>query len=38
MFEDEVEMRAILETLLTDDRDITARAVARLHPGDQAAS
>ena len=26
------QMREILETLLADDEDITARAVARLHP------
>jgi len=32
------EMRQILETLLADDEDITARAVARLHPSINAAS
>ncbi|MHB9842125.1 hypothetical protein Q8F57_046015 [Paraburkholderia terrae] len=32
------EMREILETLLADDEDITARAVARLHPSIKAAS
>ena len=32
------EMREILETLLADDEDITARAVARLHPSINAAS
>ncbi|MGF6545813.1 hypothetical protein [Paraburkholderia youngii] len=31
-------MRKILETLLADDEDITARAVARLHPTIKAAS
>lgn len=31
-------MREILETLLADDEDITARAVARLHPSIKAAS
>lgn len=34
----EEQMREILETLLADDRDITARAVARLHPSIKAAS
>lgn len=32
------QMREILETLLADDEDITARAVARLHPTISAAS
>ena len=32
------QMREILETLLADDEDITARAVARLHPSIKAAS
>lgn len=32
------QMREILETLLADDEDITARAVARLHPAINAAS
>ena len=32
------QMREILETLLADDEDITARAVARLHPTIKAAS
>ncbi|WP_341319423.1 hypothetical protein WN982_25920 [Paraburkholderia sp. IMGN_8] len=32
------QMRKILETLLADDEDITARAVARLHPSIKAAS
>jgi hypothetical protein len=32
------QMREILETLLADDEDITARAVARLHPSINAAS
>ncbi|ANB72612.1 hypothetical protein AYM40_26820 [Paraburkholderia phytofirmans OLGA172] len=32
------QMREILETLLADDGDITARAVARLHPSIKAAS
>lgn len=32
------QMREILETLLADDEDITARAVARLHPTINAAS
>jgi hypothetical protein len=32
------QMREILETLLADDEDITARAVARLHPSLNAAS
>lgn len=32
------EMREILETLLANDEDITARAVARLHPSIKAAS
>ena len=32
------EMREILEMLLADDEDITARAVARLHPSINAAS
>jgi hypothetical protein len=31
-------MRVILDTLLTEDHDITARAVARLHPTIKAAS
>ncbi|MBY4714895.1 hypothetical protein [Burkholderia cepacia] len=31
-------MRVILEMLLADDKDITARAVARLHPSIKAAS
>jgi len=35
---DDNQMRAILETLLADDEDITARAVARLHPSINAAS
>lgn len=34
----DAEMREILETLLADDQDITARAVARLHPRINAAS
>lgn len=34
----EEKMREILEVLLADDRDITARAVARLHPSIKAAS
>jgi len=34
----EEQMREILDTLLADDRDITARAVARLHPSIKAAS
>jgi hypothetical protein len=38
MVEKDAEMRAILETLLTEDNDITARAVARLHPQIKAAS
>jgi hypothetical protein len=38
MPEQDAEMRGILETLLTDDQDITARAVARLHPSINAAS
>jgi hypothetical protein len=38
MLEHDAEMRAILEALLTDDLDITARAVARLHPTIKAAS
>jgi hypothetical protein len=32
------QMREILESLLADDEDITARAVARLHPSIKAAS
>lgn len=32
------QMREILDALLADDRDITARAVARLHPSVKAAS
>lgn len=32
------QMREILETLLADDEDLTARAVARLHPSIKAAS
>lgn len=32
------QMREILDTLLADDEDITARAVARLHPSIKAAS
>lgn len=32
------QMREILEALLAEDRDITARAVARLHPSIKAAS
>ncbi|CAG2161276.1 hypothetical protein [Cupriavidus numazuensis] len=35
---DDGKMREILEVLLTDDEDITARAVARLHPSISAAS
>ncbi|AAP85943.1 hypothetical protein OOOCML_33285 (plasmid) [Cupriavidus necator H16] len=35
---DDGKMREILEVLLTDDEDITARAVARLHPSIRAAS
>ncbi|MFM0008123.1 hypothetical protein PQR57_45335 [Paraburkholderia dipogonis] len=35
---DEDQMREILETLLADDEDITARAVARSHPTIKAAS
>jgi hypothetical protein len=35
---DDNQMREILETLLADDEDITARAVARLHPSINAAS
>ena len=38
MPERDAEMRVILETLLTEDQDITARAVARLHPTIKAAS
>ena len=38
MLEHDAEMRAILETLLADDQDITARAVARMHPTIKAAS
>lgn len=38
MLEHDAEMRIILETLLTEDQDITARAVARLHPTIKAAS
>jgi hypothetical protein len=38
MLEHDVEMEEILEGLLTSDQDITARAVARLHPKIQAAS
>jgi hypothetical protein len=38
MPEQDAEMRGILETLLIDDLDITARAVARLHPSIKAAS
>lgn len=38
MLEHDAEMRVILETLLTEDNDITARAVARLHPRIKAAS
>jgi hypothetical protein len=38
MSEHDAEMRVILETLLADDQDITARAVARLHPTIKAAS
>lgn len=34
----DVQMREILEMLLADDQDITARAVARLHPSIKAAS
>lgn len=34
----DVEMRKILEKLLADDEDVTARAVARLHPSIKAAS
>jgi len=34
----EEQMREILEALLAEDRDITARAVARLHPSIKAAS
>ncbi|MCI0152289.1 hypothetical protein KNO81_41550 [Paraburkholderia sediminicola] len=35
---DDDQIRKILETLLADDEDITARAVARLHPSIKAAS
>lgn len=35
---DDNEMRGILDTLLANDEDITARAVARLHPSIKAAS
>jgi hypothetical protein len=35
---DDDQMREILETLLAEDEDITARAVARLHPSINAAS
>lgn len=35
---DDGQMREILETLLADDEDITARAVARAHPTIKAAS
>jgi hypothetical protein len=35
---DDNQMREILETLLADDEDITARAAARLHPSINAAS
>ena len=35
---DDDQMREILETLLADDEDITARAIARLHPSISAAS
>lgn len=35
---DDGRMREILEVLLTNDEDITARAVARLHPSIRAAS
>jgi hypothetical protein len=35
---DDDQMREILETLLADDADITARAVARMHPSINAAS
>jgi hypothetical protein len=35
---DDDQMREILETLLADDEDITARAVARRHPSINAAS
>ncbi|WP_250441807.1 hypothetical protein [Caballeronia sp. AZ1_KS37] len=35
---DDNEMREILETLLANDEDITARAVSRLHPSIKAAS
>jgi hypothetical protein len=35
---DDEQMRAILEALLADDEDITARAVARAHPTIKAAS
>lgn len=35
---DDDQMREILETLLANDEDITARAVARLHPSINAAS
>lgn len=35
---DDVQMREILETLLANDEDVTARAVARLHPSIKAAS
>ncbi|NHZ32878.1 hypothetical protein [Massilia rubra] len=38
MPEQDAKMRGILETLLTNDQDITARAVARLHPSIKAAS
>lgn len=38
MKEVDCEMRLILEALLADDVNITARAVARLHPSIQAAS
>jgi len=35
---DDVQMREILEVLLSNDEDVTARAVARLHPSISAAS
>lgn len=38
MLEHDAEMRAVLETLLAEDLEITARAVARLHPTLKAAS
>lgn len=38
MPEQDAEMQVVLETLLADDQDITARAVARLHPSISAAS